>query len=167
LAEQLGSNLKDFQGVQRYALERQRQSATAARAAFDQDAESRQQGNQGFGAQGQQLLQQEQIRLASQDEVDYNEQRIIEREDAIRQIEDSMREINEISNDLNTIVVEQGYTVQTVAGNVERVHTDTRGAQGHLVQASRSQRNARNKMCILLVILSIILIVVVLAIVLP
>ncbi len=76
LAREFQNNLSEFQGVQRRALEKQRSSATAARTALDEHSSP---GVEGSGAIGQQQSQ-EQLRLASQDEVDFQDSLIVERE---------------------------------------------------------------------------------------
>lgn len=121
------------------------------------------------GQDQQQLLQQQeqQPRLANQDEVDFQEALIIERESEIRNIEQSVGELNELFRDVAHIVHEQGAQLDIIGENVENVTSDTRGANVELRSASRYQKNARNKMCCLLLILAIILTVVILAAVLP
>lgn len=111
-------------------------------------------------------MQQEQLRLASQDEVDFQESLIIERESEIRNIEQSVGELNELFRDVAHMVHEQGEQLDIIAENVEGVRDDTRGADVELRAASRHQRNARNKMCCLLLILAVVLTVVILAVVL-
>jgi t-SNARE complex subunit (syntaxin) len=110
-----------------------------------------------------QQQQQEQLRLASQDEVDFQESLIIERESEIRNIEQSVTELNELFRDVAHMVHEQGETLDLVADNVENVRDDTRGAHIELTAAARHQRNARNKMCILLLILAVVFTIVILA----
>lgn len=115
------------------------------------------------GQQQQQLQEQEQLRLADQGEVDFQESLIIERESEIRNIEQSVGELNELFRDVAHMVHEQGQSLDMIADNVTNVRDDTRGADQNLRTASRHQKNARNKMCCLLLILAVILIVVVLA----
>jgi syntaxin 7 len=116
----------------------------------------------GTSHQQQQLLE-EQPRLANQDEVDFQEALIIEREAEIRNIEQSVGELNELFRDVAHIVHEQGGQLDIISENVERVTTDTRGANVELRSASRYQKNARNKACCLLLILAVILVIIVLA----
>ncbi|KAG7102902.1 Syntaxin-12 like protein [Verticillium longisporum] len=134
--------LQEFQDVQRRALEKERASVTAARAAHDDNADG-----SGAPQEGQleQQQQQELVRLASQDEVDFQEALIIEREDEIRNIE-------------------QGEQLTSIEDNIVNVRDDTHGAQVELAQASRHQKAARNKGCCLMLILLIILLIVLLAI---
>ncbi|KAL4937539.1 hypothetical protein BDV06DRAFT_71263 [Aspergillus oleicola] len=158
LSTEFKATLEEFQTVQRRALEKQRASAVAARSAVD-EAEHPTEG----GAQQQEQLLEEQPRLANQGEVDFQEALIIERENEIRNIEQSVGELNELFRDVAHIVHEQGEQLDTISGNVENVHTDTRGANVELRSASRYQKNARNKACCLLIILAVILTIIILA----
>jgi len=116
-------------------------------------------GNNQFGQQ----QSQEQLRLASQDEVDFQDSLIVERETEIRNIEQGVTELNELFRDVAHIVSEQGQQLDIISDNVENVRTDTRGADVELRSAARYQKNARSKACCLLLILAVILTVVVLA----
>ncbi|RAH56951.1 SNARE domain protein [Aspergillus piperis CBS 112811] len=161
LSSEFKATLEEFQTVQRRALEKQRASAAAARTAVDE-------AEPGSGVDHQQQQQQEQLleeqpRLANQDEVDFQEALIIEREAEIRNIEQSVGELNELFRDVAHIVHEQGGQLDIISENVERVGDDTRGANVELRSASRYQKNARNKACCLLVILAVILTIIVLA----
>ncbi|PQE03746.1 hypothetical protein CJF30_00006433 [Rutstroemia sp. NJR-2017a BBW] len=54
-------------------------------------------------------------------------------------------ELNELFRDVAHIVNEQGESLDTIANNVENVHTNTRGADLELRSAARYQKNARSK----------------------
>ncbi|KAK6605054.1 snare domain-containing protein [Botrytis cinerea] len=151
LTREFQNNLTEFQNVQRRALEKQRSSATAARTAMEEA--------QSPGAEGAI----KQLRLASQDEVDFQDSLIVEREAEIRNIEQGVTELNELFRDVAHIVNEQGETLDSIANNVENVHTDTRGADLELRSAARYQKNARSKACCLLLILAVILTIIILA----
>ncbi|RAL09026.1 SNAP receptor PEP12 [Aspergillus homomorphus CBS 101889] len=159
LSSEFRATLEEFQTVQRRALEKQRASAVAARTAVEDGEHATEEG---FQQQQEQLLE-EQPRLANQDEVDFQESLIIEREAEIRNIEQSVGELNELFRDVAHIVHEQGGQLDIISENVERVGDDTRGANVELRSASRYQKNARNKACCLLVILAVILLIIVLA----
>lgn len=116
-------------------------------------------GGQQFGQQ-QEL---EQLRLANQDEVDFQDSLIVEREAEIRNIEQGVSELNELFRDVAHIVSEQGEQLNTIDMNVSNTAMDTRGADLELRSAARYQKNARSKMCCLLLILAVILTVVLLA----
>lgn len=160
LSTEFKATLDEFQAVQRRALEKQRASAVASRTALEEST------TVVAGEEQQQLRQQQQeerLRLANQDEVDFQEALIIEREAEIRNIEQSVGELNELFRDVAHIVHEQGGQLDIISENVERVTNETRGANVELRSASRYQKNARNKMCCLLIILAVILAIVVLA----
>ncbi|KAI9867202.1 MAG: hypothetical protein M1813_009480 [Trichoglossum hirsutum] len=163
LSREFKSALTEFQTTQRHALEKQRQSATAARSALDEQDASHEGGGEHGGSSQLQQQQQEQLRLASQDDVDFQESLIIEREQEIRVIEQSVSELNELFRDLGTIVTEQGEQLDMISDNVQDVYTNTQGADRELRSAARHQRNARNKACCLLLILAVILTVIILA----
>ncbi|KAI9801401.1 MAG: hypothetical protein M1825_003380 [Sarcosagium campestre] len=171
LSREFQASLSEFQTVQRSALEKQRASNTAARSTLSTSPTSpSQQHHGGFGDQQQQQQEQqsqqqeqEQLRLASQDEVDFQDSLIVERESEIRNIEQSVGELNELFRDVAHIVGVQGEQLDIISDNVQGVHTDTQGADRELRSASRHQRNARSKACCLLLVLAAVLAVILLA----
>ncbi|KAK7532414.1 t-SNARE [Phyllosticta citribraziliensis] len=166
LNREFKATLTEFQVLQRSAIEKERSSAAAARAALeDAGGSATSPSGQGHGSQ-QMLQEQEQLRLAPQDEVDFQESLIIERESEIRNIEQSVGELNELFRDVAHMVHEQGEQLDIISENVEGVRDDTRGANTELRTASRHQKAARNKACCLLVILAVVLTIVILAVVL-
>ncbi|KAG9557281.1 t-SNARE, partial [Aureobasidium melanogenum] len=95
LNQEFKASLTEFQALQRTALEKQRASATAARTALEES------GSPTVERSQQQLQQQqEQLRLADQSEVDFQESLIVEREAEIRNIEQSVGELNELFRDV-------------------------------------------------------------------
>ncbi|KAK3387721.1 t-SNARE [Podospora didyma] len=161
LSREFQTSLSEFQNLQRQALEKQKASVTAARATIEgEEVTSPQLLEQ------QQLQQQEQelARLAPQDDVDFQEALIIEREEEIRNIEQGVGDLNVLFQQVAQIVTEQGEVLDTIANNVENVRDDTRGADRELRSAARYQKNARSKACCLLLILAVILTIVLLAI---
>ncbi|KAL8724504.1 MAG: hypothetical protein Q9181_006796 [Wetmoreana brouardii] len=164
LSREFQASGTEFQSLQRTALEKQRASASAARTAVDSgDPTSAPPYRDNDGQQQSQVQEQEQLRLASQDEVDFQESLIIERESEIRNIEQSVGELNELFRDVAHIVREQGDQLNTIDANVENVRGDTRQADVELRSASRYQKASRNKACCLLLILAIVLIIIILA----
>lgn len=143
-------------------MEKEKASITAARAA--QDSEYGGEASPG-GAPLEQLQRQEVAHLAAQDEVDFQEALIIEREEEIRNIEQGVGDLNVLFRQVAQIVDEQGEQLTSIADNVENVHTDTRQADVETRQAARYQKAARNKGCCLLIILAIIVTIVILAVV--
>lgn len=163
LSREFQSSLSEFQSLQRQALEKQKASVSAARAAVDHEDESGG-GAGGGGPSSPQLLQQQELtRLAPQDEVDFQEALIIEREEEIRNIEQGVGDLNVLFQQVAQIVTEQGEVLDTIERNVETVRDDTQGGDRELRSAARYQKNARSKACCLLVILSVILTIILLA----
>ncbi|KAI0967929.1 t-SNARE [Xylaria arbuscula] len=162
LSREFKAALAEFQSLQRTALEKQRASVSAAKTALDQDsAEASALGQQ----QGEQLQlqQQEQVHLAPQDEVDFQDALITEREEEIRHIEEGVSDLNVLFQQVAQIVGEQGEQLQTIENNAVNVRDDTRGADYELRSAARYQKNARSKACCLLLVLAVILTIVLLA----
>ncbi|KAG9257586.1 t-SNARE [Emericellopsis atlantica] len=153
--------LQEFQSLQRRALEKEKASVHAARVAHDAEP-----GHATSPSGGQ---QQEQLQmsapLAVQDEVDFQEALIIEREEEIRNIEQGVGDLNVLFRQVAQIVDEQGEQLTSIADNIENVHDDTRHADVETRQAARYQKAARNKGCCLLLILAVILTIVILAVV--
>ncbi|KAI1826890.1 t-SNARE [Xylaria intraflava] len=162
LSREFKAALADFQSLQRTAIEKQRASVSAAKVAL----ESGPAGEEGIhGHEGQQLLlqQQEQVHLAPQDEVDFQDALITEREEEIRHIEEGVSDLNVLFQQVAQIVSEQGEQLQTIENNAVNVRDDTRGADYELRSAARYQKNARSKACCLLLVLAVIMTVVLLA----
>ncbi|KAL8897778.1 MAG: hypothetical protein Q9207_007032 [Kuettlingeria erythrocarpa] len=162
LSREFQASGTEFQSLQRTAIEKQRASASAARTAVE-SGDSTSASPYGDGQQQAQAQEQEQLRLASQDEVDFQESLIIERESEIRNIEQSVGELNELFRDVAHIVREQGDQINTIDANVENVRGDTRQADVELRSASRYQKASRNKACCLLLILGVVLVIIILA----
>jgi t-SNARE complex subunit (syntaxin) len=64
------------------------------------------------------------------------------------------------------MIHEQGEQLDIIAENVYDTRDQTMAAHRELNSASRYQRNARNKMCCLLLILAVVLTIIILAVVL-
>ncbi|CBX92255.1 hypothetical protein IAQ61_000435 [Plenodomus lingam] len=163
LQREFKASLTEFQQLQKTALDKEKASAQAARAALD--SPSSPSAHQPH-LQQQQQQDQLQLRLANQDEVDFQESLIIERESEIRNIEQSVGELNELFRDVAHMVHEQGAQLDIIEENVEVTHDASRGAHVNLKQASNYQKSARSKACILLLIMSIVLVIIILAVVL-
>jgi t-SNARE complex subunit (syntaxin) len=161
LATDFQEAVRDFQDVQRSALEKQKASVSAARAAHEHEGEEATSPTRQQQVQEQQ--QQELLTLAAQGEVDFQEALIVEREEEIRNIEQGVGDLNVLFRQVAQIVSEQGNQLDTIADNVYVTRDETHGAMIETRQAARYQKAARNKSCFLLIILAIILTIVLLA----
>lgn len=160
LNQEFKASLTEFQSLQRQALEKQRASTSAAKAALDDTTPS---ATTDTGAQTQAQLQEQQPRLADQNEVDFQENLIIERESEIRNIEQSVGELNELFRDVAHMVHEQGGSLDVISDNVTSTRDDVQNADQQLRTAARHQKSARGKACCLLVIMVVVLTVIIVA----
>lgn len=162
LSREFSTVLSEFQDVQRDLAERQRSSIVRAKSGLLEDEERR--GAEEQGGEEQLLQQQqEQEQGLRQEEVDYQQALIAERETEIEGIEQGIEELNEIFTDLGTIVTEQGTIVDNIEANVYNIAQSTQDASTQLTKAARSQRHTRGRALCLLIILIIILAVILLA----
>ncbi|MCJ1229939.1 hypothetical protein MMC12_006610 [Toensbergia leucococca] len=167
LSREFQASGTEFQTIQRLALEKERASASAARTAIDStDTSNLPAYSDNPSQQQSQVQEQDQLRLASQDEVDFQDSLIVERESEIRNIEQSVGELNELFRDVAHMVHEQGAQLDDINVKVVGVAGDTQQADIELRSASRYQKNARSKACCLLLILAVVLVIIILAVVL-
>ncbi|KAJ2386022.1 hypothetical protein GGI23_006589 [Coemansia sp. RSA 2559] len=166
--------LEQFQNIQRVSAEVTREFVDRAKHAvqvqqqeYTQDEYS--ENSPLLGAQQQQQQQQQQVagrmELAVLDnDIEYNEALINERETEINEIEHGIVELNEIFRDLGTIVTEQQSLLDNIETNVQNVSSNLESASGQLNEASEYQRKAnKTKFCFLLFIIIFFLILLILA----
>ncbi|KAK9238348.1 t-SNARE [Lipomyces kononenkoae] len=187
LCREFTSLLADFQSVQRLSAEKQRQFVIAAKSHLPGSTQLLSPGAESseYEYQQQQLLMQEQLPsyaqrseqqprrspvqqqatldIVAQEEIDFQNSLIAERELEIQGIEQGISELNEIFRDLGTMVTEQGVLIDNIESNITNVADSTQHASAELTKASRYQKSSRNKSCCLLLILVLILAVVLLA----
>ncbi|CAO3650003.1 unnamed protein product [Cunninghamella blakesleeana] len=150
--------LGDFQKIQRLSASKQREYVDKAKAttAMLQSKVDEEEG----GIDGQTTLvdgTQRRIQLQALDnEIEYNEVLITEREGEIQEIERGIGELNEIFRDLGMLVNEQDSSIQSIYGNVINIAQNTRQAADELTTANRHQKSARKNMCCFLLIISIV-----------
>ncbi|ORY94758.1 t-SNARE [Syncephalastrum racemosum] len=157
--------LGDFQRVQRVSASKQREYVDKAKAtnvmlqnqaAVEEDQEHHQQTQLQETAP---LVDDSQRRMQLQaldNEIEYNEVLITEREGEIRGIEQGITELNEIFRDLGMLVNEQESGIQSIYGNVLNIAQNTRQAADELTTANRHQKSARKNMCCLLLIVTVV-----------
>jgi len=90
-------------------------------------------------------------------EREFQDAMIVDREEGIKQIEATITEVGGIFQDLAQIVHEQGFMIDNIESNVESTSTNTAEAVVQLRQASKHQRSARTKMCWLALIITIVI----------
>ncbi|CAG8484841.1 9234_t:CDS:10 [Acaulospora colombiana] len=163
LSKDFQKTLQEFQKVQRLSAEKQREYVDKAKVlnvrndVYDEDS--------GIPEE-QPLIDDSHRRLQLQvldNEIEYNESLIAEREVEIREIEQGINELNEIFRDLGTLVTEHQTMLDNIESNVTNIAVNVRNAADELSTASRYQKKARNRMCCLMLIFAVVGGVVVLA----
>ncbi|KAG0302710.1 hypothetical protein BGZ98_007284 [Dissophora globulifera] len=155
--------LVEFQKVQRISAEKQREFVDRVKhtnVRNDYEDEDRSES-------GDRPLINEQRRMqlmVVDNELEYNESMIVQREEEIREIESGITELNEIFRDLGTMVNEQGSMLDSIENNVTSISMSTQSASEELTTAAIHQRNARKKSCYLMLIVAVVAGIVVLAI---
>jgi len=157
--------LVEFQKVQRISAEKQREFVDRVR--YDSarndysDEDASESGDRPLIDDSQRRMQ----LLVVDNELEYNESMIVQREEEIREIESGITELNEIFRDLGTMVHEQGSMLDSIENNVTSISMSTHAAAEELTTAAIHQRNARKKSCCLLLIAAVVAGIVVLAII--
>lgn len=156
--------LVEFQKVQRVSAEKQREFVDRARLSTVRndysDEDASESGDRPLIDDSQRRMQ----LLVVDNELEYNESMIVQREEEIREIESGITELNEIFRDLGTMVHEQGSMLDSIENNVTSISMSTHAAAEELTTAAIHQRNARKKSCYLLLIAAFVAGIVVLAI---
>ncbi|EPB88392.1 hypothetical protein HMPREF1544_04859 [Mucor circinelloides 1006PhL] len=152
--------LSSFQKAQRISASKQREYVDKAKATTvmlqsqavsnEEELEEEQQRGSVMDAQRQMQLE------ALDNEIEYNELLITEREGEIQNIEQGITELNEIFRDMGMLVNEQESGIQSIYGNVLNIAQNTRQAADELVIANRHQKSARRNMCCFLLIITIV-----------
>jgi len=161
LSKDFESVLKRFQVVSK--LTAQKNLEFVNRAKYQQslmDEEEEPNENQPL------LSVQDQIQIRTvENELNFNESLITERENELKDIERSMIEINEIFRDLGTMVNDQQYLLDNIESNVIDISTNIDNANTQLRTATSYQKKARQKMYYLILIAVLIGLVLIIAVI--
>jgi len=160
LSKDFESVLKRFQEVSK--LTAQKNLEIVNRAKYQQTLMEEEEPDE-----NQPLLSgQDQIQIQTvENELNYNESLITERENELKDIERSMVEINEIFRDLGTMVNDQQYLLDNIESNVIDISTNIDNANTQLRTATNYQRRARQKMCYLILIAVLVGLVLIIAVI--
>ncbi|KAI7854780.1 t-SNARE [Circinella umbellata] len=154
--------LGDFQKIQRVSASKQREYVDKAKATSAMLQSQAAAEEDGIHQQQQTELptvddSQRRLQIQALDnEIEYNEVLITEREGEIQGIEQGITELNEIFRDLGMLVNEQESGIQSIYGNVLNIAQNTRQAADELTTANRHQKSARKNMCCLLLIITVV-----------
>ncbi|KAJ6248612.1 t-snare domain-containing protein [Anaeramoeba flamelloides] len=110
-------------------------------------------------------LEEEKMNRKLQNQINYTNAIINEREEGILDIEAAVNDVNEMMRDIASMIQTQGKNIETIADNVETSRERVIDANDNLRGANKYQKKSRNKMCCILLIVAIIILVVVLSIV--
>ncbi|GLH01029.1 Uncharacterized protein GBIM_07266 [Gryllus bimaculatus] len=93
----------------------------------------------------QHLVEQEAIAAQKtlQNELQFEQEMLLEREQRIKQIEDDILDVNEIMRELGSMVHEQGETINSIENNLENVHANVEQGQEELEKAAQYQINLK------------------------
>lgn len=105
------------------------------------------------------------VQLLDEEEIQFSERIIAQREADIRDIEHGITELNEIFKDLGSIVVEQGEHIDNIEANISNTTTHVINADEELDRANRYHKGAKKRAFWLTLILSCIILLMVLAII--
>ncbi|KAI9277213.1 t-SNARE [Phascolomyces articulosus] len=155
--------LGEFQKIQRVSASKQREYVDKAKATSAMLQSQAAAEEEGIHQQQQTELlptvddSQRRLQIQALDnEIEYNEVLISEREGEIQGIEQGITELNEIFRDLGMLVNEQESGIQSIYGNVLNIAQNTRQAADELTTANRHQKSARKNMCCLLLIITVV-----------
>lgn len=91
-----------------------------------------------------------------QEELEFEQGLLLEREQRIREIESGMLDVNEILRDLAAMVHEQGDTIGSIEDNITSAAYNVEGGQQQLFKAASYQKAYRNKLCCLILVLVLV-----------
>jgi len=107
-----------------------------------------------FQSQGQESVEllepdaQMESQLLVDNEIEFHDVLIEEREKGIDEIRGQISEVNEIFQDLAVLVADQGEVVNDIESNIVSTHGHTEQATRELAKASKHQKGARKSLCI-------------------
>jgi len=107
----------------------------------------------------------EQQFLAVQDDADFQESLIHERDREIKTIQGQVIQVNEIFREVARLVEDQGEMVENIQTNISHVTMNVKSANEDLGEANKSQQSSRKKICLIALIITLLVAVVVIVVV--
>ncbi|GIY21040.1 syntaxin-12 [Caerostris darwini] len=95
-----------------------------------------------------------------QEELEFEQGLLLEREQRIRQIESDMLDVNKVFLDLAAMVREQGDVIGTIEENITSAAYNVEGGTEQLIKARNYQKAYRKKLCCLVLILVVVAVVI-------
>ena len=93
------------------------------------------------------------------DEIEFHDVLIEEREKGIREIQNQVAEVGEIFQDLAVLVNEQGDMVDDIESHITSTHANTDQAGREIGRAASHQKGARNRLCVSAVLCVVMLVI--------
>lgn len=141
-----------FQNIQKQTAEKSREYVAKAKHVIEEEEAAEE--KTGFGEEQESLLKMDQ-------DIEYSDALINEREQGIAEIEQSIYQVNEIFRDLSTLVTEQQGMIDNIEANIESTANRTGDASFELQTAERYQKKGRNKLLCILMIFTIVITVII------
>jgi len=158
ISEDFSKVLKTFQEVVRDSVQREKEyvarAKTRAHRSISIDSEEERLGLLDAD-KSHELMQME-------NDIEFNQALIAEREAGIKEVESTVREVNEIFKDLAIIVSDQGQMIDDIESSVVQSHDRTSAATVELKKAAENERKARRTMCCLISILVVVVVLIIL-----
>jgi len=101
-----------------------------------------------------------------EDDLEFQNSIVRERDNEIRAIQGQMVEVNEIFRDLAKLVEDQGEMIDNIQTSIITAATNVDDGVKAVIQADSSQQSTRKKLCFLAVIITIIIAIVIVVVVL-
>ncbi|CAL1272511.1 unnamed protein product [Larinioides sclopetarius] len=95
-----------------------------------------------------------------QEDLEFEQGLLVEREQRIRQIESDMLDVNKVFLDLAAMVREQGEVIGTIEENITSVAYNVEGGTEQLVKARNYQKAYRKKLCCFVLILVVVTVII-------
>lgn len=95
-----------------------------------------------------------------QEELEFEQGLLLEREQRIRQIESDMLDVNKVFLDLAAMVREQGETIGSIEENITTAAYNVEGGTEQLIKARNYQKAYRKKLCCFVLILVIVTVII-------
>jgi len=166
LAKDFENVLKKFGEISKYAAEKEKSTPLPQKAPPKQQQEhnsiiSYYEDDNDLEKQG--LIETQRVQqLQLDNERQFMDALIADREQGIKEIEKTVVEVNEIFRDLSHLVQEQGVMIDNIESNIEESVVKTTDGVEELRKANEYQKSSRNKMCCLALIILIVAAIIVL-----
>jgi len=157
LMTEFESSLKKFQDISKFALEKERSLSLPQPKSTKYSSSSGYDEDSTEDLEKQSLIESQRIQqIQFENERQFMDSLISDREQGIKDIEKSVVEVNEIFRDLSVLVSEQGVMIDNIESNIEESTIKTTEGVQELRKANEYQKSSRNKLCCLALIILIV-----------